>query len=355
MKLLRNSVFFLLSLATLSGCLNKNSGQSEIIRKVKVETVCRADSILVKNYPGITKEAGEVNLAFRVAGPIQKIQIKEGDYVQAGQMVAQIDPRDYEIQLEAAQAQYDQVKAEADRVIELHNRESVAGNDYDKAVSGLKMVTTQLKHAKDQLNDTKLLAPVSGYIQKVNFREKELIDTGMPLASLIDVGHYQVEVEIPVSLYIKRKNIVSFSGNQPDLSEKNFPLQLLSYSKKANNNQLYKLQLGVKPADLPGLAPGMDVLVKISYTNDAEPLACVPLNALFNRNGKTYVWIYQPDETVKMREVVTDKLTGDGRIRIKEGLQVKEQVVVAGVNSLNENEKVKLLEPVSETNVGGLM
>jgi RND family efflux transporter MFP subunit len=205
MKHLINSVFMLFVLALLAGCAGNNNGQTEIIRKVKIEPVQQADSLQVKQYSGIIKEAAEVNLAFRVAGPIQKILVKKGDYVRAGQVVAQMDTRDYEVQLAAAQAQYEQVKAEADRVIELHNRQSIAGNDYDKAVSGLKMVEAQLKNAKDQMNDTKLTAPVSGYIQKINFLENELVDAGMPVASLIDVRHYQVEVEIPVSLYVDRR------------------------------------------------------------------------------------------------------------------------------------------------------
>jgi RND family efflux transporter MFP subunit len=355
MKTIRNSAFLLFCLALLAGCAGNNNGQTEIVRKVKIEPVQQADSLLVKQYSGIIKEAAEVNLAFRVAGPIQKILVKEGDYVRAGQVVAQMDTRDYEVQLAAAQAQYDQVKAEADRVIELHNRQSVAGNDYDKAVSGLKMVEVQLKNAKNQLNDTKLTSPVSGYIQKINFLENELVDAGMPVASLVNVGHYQVEVEIPVSLYVQRESIISFSALQPAVSEEEFPVDLLSYSKKASNNQLYKVQLRINPASQPKLAPGMDVQVNIVLKSSSGPVACVPLNALFNQNGKTYVWVYQSNGTVQKREVETGKLTGDGRIRVSGGLQVNEQVVVAGVNQLNENEKVEPLAPVSETNVGGLL
>jgi len=355
MKIFQNGLFLLLCFLMLAGCTGKNNHQSDMIRKVKVEPVKQADSLLVKNFPGIIKEANEVNLAFRVAGPIVKIFVKAGDYVKAGQPVAQLDTRDYEVQLAAAQAQYDQVKAEADRVIELHSRRSVAGNDFDKAVTGLQMVTAQLKNAQDQLSDTKLKAPATGYIQKVNFMENELVDAGMPVATMIDVGHYQVEVEIPVSLYLDRDAIVSFSAVQPDVSDIPFPLQLLSYSKKADNNQLYKLWLGLNPASQPKLAPGMDVQVSVLCDSDAAPLACVPLSALFNQEGKSYVWVCRSDSTVQKREVVTGKLTGDGRIRIASGVNVDEQVVVAGVNLLNDNEKVEPIEPVSETNVGGLL
>jgi len=355
MKIIENGLIFIFYFLLLVGCAEKSSKQSEMIRKVKVEPVKQADSVLVKNFPGIIKEAKEINLAFRVAGPIEKIFVKAGDYVKAGQPVAQIDTRDYEVQLAAAQAQYDQVKAEADRVIELHNRRSISGNDYDKAVSGLKMVTAQLDNARDQLNDAQLKAPIPGYIQKVNFIENELVDAGMPVATMIDVGHYQVEVDIPVSLYVDREAIVSFSGVQTDVSDLPFSLQLLSYSKKADNNQLYKVRLGLDPAVQPKLAPGMDVRVTIFCNNDTQPMACVPLSALFNKGDKSFVWVYQADSTVREREVVAGKLTGDGRIRIVSGIQEGEQVVVAGVNLLNENEKVEPLVPVSETNIGGLL
>jgi len=355
MKCLKNSTFFVFCLVVLAGCSNHREGQTEIVRKVKIESVRQADSLQLNSFPGIIREAAEVNLSFRVAGPIQKILVKEGDYVKAGQLVALMDRRDYEVQLQAAQAQYDQVKAEADRVIELHNRESVAGNDYDKAVSGLRMAEAQLKNAKDQLNDTKLTAPVPGYIQKINFLENELVDAGMPVASMIDVRHCQAEVEIPVSLYVNRDAIVSFSAVQPAVSKEAFPLQLLSYNKKAGSNQLYKVQLLINRTNPTELTAGMDVQINIVSKNSAGTLTCVPISALFNENGKTCVWVYQSDGKVKKRQVITGELTGDGRIRINSGLQVNEQVVVAGVNLLNENEKVEPLAPVSKTNVGGLL
>lgn len=342
-------------LVLLGGCGGNNKEQNEIIRKVKIEPVQQADSLTVKNYPGIIKGASELNLAFRVAGPIQRILVKEGDFVKQGQLVAQMDTRDYEVQLQVAQAQHDQVEAEAGRVIELYSRKSVNENDYDKAVSGLKMVGAQLKNAKDQMKDTQLHAPVSGYIQKVNFLENELIDAGMPVISMINVGHYQVELEIPVSLYVERDAIVAFSGFQPTISDKAFALQLLSYSKKANNNQLYRVQLRLNPSNQLQLAPGMDVQVKIELATNGGPQTCVPLTALFNDKGKTFVWVYQPSQSVQKREVVTGRLTGDGRIRISEGLQPEEQIVVAGVNNLRDNERVEPLEAADETNVGGLL
>lgn len=356
MTSIRSIVSLCLLSGLLAGCSGISQKPEEIVRSVKIETVVRADSLLEKSFPGIITGGGEINLAFRVAGPIAQIAVKEGDYVRAGQLIARIDPRDYEVQLQAAQAQYDQVKAEAGRVTELHNRQSVTGNDYDKAIAGERMVTAKLKNAKDQLSDTRLLAPSQGYIQKINFSVNELIDAGIPLVTLLDAGQFQVETDIPASLYLRRDEIVSFTGIQPNLPENQFKLKLLSYSKKASHNQLYKLQLAMDAEARAKLAAGMDIEVKIQQKSIEVSQLCVSLSALFNRDGKTYVWIYQPGtQTVTSRIVSTGKLTGDGRISISSGLKPGEQVVVAGVSLLSENQKVVPVEPVSETNAGGML
>jgi multidrug efflux pump subunit AcrA (membrane-fusion protein) len=82
----------------------------------------------------------------------------------------------------------------------------------------------------------------------------------------------------------------------------------------------------------------------------------VPLTSLFQEEGSTFVWVYDSSsQTVGSREVLTGKLTGDGRVYVISGLQPGEQVVVAGVSLIRENERVEPLGPVSETNVGGLL
>ena len=291
-----------------------------------------------------------------MAGPIREIAVKEGDFVKKGQLIAQMDPRDYEVQLTVARAQYEQVKSESERVTELHERESVPANDFDKARAGEKMVGAKLKNAEDQLNDTKLLAPFSGYIQAVNFDEGEIVNAGMPIVSLIDVSHYEVEVEIPASLYLERNNFVSFSCSQKLIPGSQYPLKLAGYNKKANNNQLYKLYLKLEPEVSKKLAPGMDVKVTIVCKSGLGNPFHIPLKALFQKDTKTFVWVYDPASgKVNSREVVTAGLEGAGNIRIASGLDGSEIVVTAGIHTLTENQQVGLVAPDSETNIGGLL
>ncbi len=97
-------VLFLL-VAAVVGCTNTEIEKKEIIRKVKVAAVKADEPILKSEFSGIIREDLENNLAFRVAGPIQAIYVKEGSYVKKGDLIAEIDARDYQIQVDVARAQ----------------------------------------------------------------------------------------------------------------------------------------------------------------------------------------------------------------------------------------------------------
>ena len=353
---MKTIILALLVVILATGCASSDAEKKEIIRKVKVTGVQKDEPVLRSEFSGTIKEDRENNLAFRVAGPILAVHVKEGSYVKKGDLIAEIDPRDYQIQLDVAQAQYNQVKAETDRVTEMYNRKSVASVDFDKAVSGAKLVTAQLKHAEDQLRDTKLFAPFSGYVQQINFEKGELINTGLPFATLISLGNYKIEVDIPASLFVRKNDFTSFTCRNHTTGDNELPLTLTSNSMKADNNQLYKLYFSLNPQLNKSMAPGMDVQVFIYSRNPLEESYKVPVEAVFYENGSSFVWVYDPAASVvKKTKVETGGLAGKGSVKIISGLSGNESVVVAGVNVLNDNQQVKVLEPVSETNVGGLL
>ena len=356
MKVYKRIVIFSLVASFFVGCDNQPSEAIKLVRKVKVDKV---ESVSAKEYAefaGVVKEARSVNLSFRVAGPIKRLKVKQGDHVQKGDLVAEIDTRDYELQLSVAQAEFDKVTAETKRVIELYNRQSVTEADYQKAVAGEKMITAQLNRAKDQLNDTKLYAPFTGFIQSLNFEQGEIVNIGMPIAELLDVESFQVEVDIPAELFVSKKRFEKVSCHTSLVNSTELPLELVNYQAKANASRLYRLFYRLNPNADKRIAPGMEVLVTIEYSKDSETGLVVPITAVFNDEGRAYVWVYNAtDSIVIKRNVTTGALHGKGKIKIVAGLSGSETVVVAGVNVLNDNEKVEIVKPVSETNIGGIL
>lgn len=354
-KLSAGLIFFLAVVVVTSSCsTNKDKLVTFYTKLVKTSMVKEVSSVQYKQFPGIITETEEVNLAFRVAGPIQKIYIKEGDYVKKGQLIAEMDTRDYMVQKNAIEARVKQLQSEYERIAELNRKKSVADNDFEKMKAGKEMAEAQLKNANDQLQDTKLYAPFAGYISKVMFENGELVNHGTPIASLIDVSMLKVEINVPASLYINRDQITKIECTQEDLKGASFLLTVYADNIKANNNGLYTLYLYHKPSANSKLAPGMNVSVNISYQNENEALLNIPAVAVFEKDNNSCVWLVK-DSKVKSQIIVTNNLVREGEVGVVEGLKAGQEVVVGGLHLLKENEEVRVVAPDSETNIGNIL
>ena len=340
----------------LCACGNNKSGQERTRATVKADTVRDYRGELSVVYPGKVKAASEVKLSFRVAGPIKNVFPEVGAFVKKGQLLARIDPRDYEIQLSATEAEYKQVKEEAGRVMELYRRGSVPVNDYDKAVSGINQITAKYNAHKNALEDTRLTAPFDGYVQHKYYDAHETVAAGYPVVAMINSNYFDVEIDIPSSDFVRQDQFKEFFCTIDVFPGKEFPLELIEITRKANLNQLYRMRLRLKPVEGLDIAAGMSVNVTISYNPNMDALVIMPLSAIFEDNGQASVWVYNPGkQAVEKRPVQLKKLLRTGEVIVSEGLVPGEIVVSAGVHSLKEGMQVELLKPVSKTNVGGLL
>jgi RND family efflux transporter MFP subunit len=352
-------VFLLLvmsGISMLTGCKHRETKQ-ENLQTVKTEKAVVYGEAKTSSFPGKVKAASEINLSFRISGPITKINVTEGQFVHKGQVVAEMDSRDYVIQLSAAEAEYTRIKAEAERIIQLHGKQSVSDNDHDKAVTGLQQITAQYDAAKNALADTKLIAPFDGYIQKRYSDRAEVIGEGMPVFSMISADLPEVEINIPANEFVNRDRFSSYTCLFDVFPGQVFPLQLISISGKANANQLYTMRFRLKRGnDSQMPSPGMSAMVSIIYKPEENQKISVPITAIRDTGNGTMVWVYdEATQTVSERKVTVTQILNDGKVIISQGLNLGETIVTAGVHFLSEGEKVKLLPDVSSTNVGGLL
>lgn len=354
---MKGVVFSLFGLILLMcACGNSQTKQDRGKATVQADTVKSYQGELSIIYPGKIKAASEVKLSFRVAGPIRAVLPEVGAFVKKGELIAEIDPRDYEIQLSATEAEYNQVKEEAGRVIELYKRGSVPANDYDKAVSGLKQITAKYNAHKNALADTRLTAPFDGYIQKKYYDPHETVAAGYPVVSMINSNYFDVDIDIPSSDFVRQGLFKSFSCTIDVFPGQVFPLELIEITRKANLNQLYRMRLRLKPVPGVDIAAGMSVNVTIEYNPNEEVLTVIPLSAMFEENGASAVWVYNPKtQSVTKRVIQLSRLLKTGELIVSEGLAAGEIVVSAGVHSLKEGMSVELLKPVSKTNIGKLL
>ena len=324
--------------------------ENSVLRSVELTTPVSMQATRMKCYPGIVREAHTIGLGFKTAGQIERICVKEGDYVRRGQLLAELDAADYRLGVEALQIQYDQLEEEVARTKQLFDQKSISVNDYEKAVAGLKQLGVELQANKNKLDYTKLYAPTDGYVQAVNFSPAEMV-------TLLDVSHMEVVADIPAAEYRQRDSFVRYRC-KADGIDGELPMKLLSLTPKADGNQLYQLRMTFAGQPDKRLTAGMNVEVGIVVEDTASARGiAVPLCAIFrdNETGEPCVWVFGADSTARKRPVVLGGTDTEGRAVVVEGLTGEERIVRAGVHVLRDGERVRVIEKPSKTNVGGLL
>lgn len=308
-----------------------------------------------KNYTGITEVENEIGLAFKTPGELKKIHVHEGDYVSEGDLLAELDDKDYKLGVEAIQIQYDQLKTEVARIEKLYKQKSISENDYEKAQSGLKQLAVQLQVNKNKLNYTKLYAPASGYIQSVNFSEAEMVDAGTILFKLLNISAMEIYVDIPVVEYQQRSTFKEYYCKVPGIAEPQ-PLKLISITPKADGNQLYRAKFKFNNSNIKHLTAGMNVeLTILSASENTSSTYTLPMSSIFKDGQQACVWQLNPDSTLTKQAVEVSEKLYEGKAHITSGLQGGEKIVRTGVNQLQQGEKVTPIENQTQTNVGDLL
>lgn len=305
------------------------------------------------SLPGTIKEGQTVQVSFKTGGQITHLNVKEGNYVSRGQLIAVLDAADYQIALDASQAQFTQLNNEVERVKTLYERNSVSKNEYEKAKAGLDQAAADLQAKKNQLQYTRLYSPATGYVQRVDSHVGEMVNAGTAVISLIDVGQMEVEVGLPYNIYQQRDNLRDFVAV---LDGKEYPLTKLNIIPKAESTQQYTMLL-VLPSDKQlKEASGVNVEVRFSITgnNSVQSEMTVPESAIVYDNSEPGVWVLKQDSTIIRRPIKAGTVI-NGRVNVLQGLDGSETIVKAGAGMLHDGEKVKVLQQKSATNPGGLL
>jgi len=202
--ILKQHVLFV-CLAILVGCGGNSKQGNETAKMVNV-SVCRdASELPPTSFTGLVRSADLVNVAFRVSGTISRVVVKEGDYVKKGQLLAILDDRDYQVQLNATKAEYESVKADAERVIALYEDGSTTAQNYDKARYGLQQISQKLANHTNQLRDTRLVAPMAGVVKQKLRESGEAVAAGLSVVELSSSDRLEIEIDLPAKEFMNLK------------------------------------------------------------------------------------------------------------------------------------------------------
>ena len=204
-----------ISLISIS-CSKKEEEKKEVIRPVRTFEIPSAGKFSERNFPGRAKATQEVDLAFRVAGPLIEFPVDVGDKVKAGEIVARIDPRDFEVNVKSAQGKLDnaiaalrRAQSEYQRELNIFKQDPGATSQTavdrkreqrDKARADIKSLEANLDSAKDQLEYTYLKAPFDGNVVSTFVENFENVQAKEPILRILDDSKVEMVVNIPESM-----------------------------------------------------------------------------------------------------------------------------------------------------------
>ena len=315
-----------------------------------------ANETKVKVLSGIVKENSTLNLAFETSGRIEAINIKEGDYVKSGQIIAQLNKEDYELSVKALLTQRDLAYRDAMRKKRMHEQNALSGNEYETAQTKLENLDAQLAIQRNKFDYTTLKAPVNGFIQKVNMNKGELAGVGSCVATMLDLSRMEVEVGLPAELYYKRGQFGDVVCCLAGSTEKTFRLDEMKAIVKSDGNQLYKVIFRIQCLEDKEITAGMNVEVRIPILpENHDATIMLPSSSVCkNATGSPYVYTVDQNNSLNKIEVSVIGIDGD-YILIHGKLQTGSKVVKAGVQYLNDGQKVKIIQTSSPTNKGDLI
>ncbi|NJO88616.1 MAG: efflux RND transporter periplasmic adaptor subunit [Chloroflexia bacterium] len=328
----------------LSACGHNRKEEAQKAKYVKVEQVFSQKGGGKLVFNGQIKEKSLSTLSFRIGGPLVRFNVKTGDYVQKGQIIAAIDQRDYQLQVQSTKAQYEQVKGEYARYKELHDKNKIPANSYEKVESGYLMAKTAYENAVNQLRDTELRAPFSGYIYEKMVENFQTVGPGVPIVSIIDVSSLEAVISVPENQILNIKRSSDNYLNVKNANVSNLPVSIVSIGEKAKQDGLYEVKLSFANSKELNISPGMSAEVTM-YCKGENVSNTIPASAVFYKDNKTCVWLYNTGtKSVSQKEIEVKGIISDGKIEVSGGLGVGDSIVTTGVNSLSEGQTVEPIQ-----------
>ncbi|TGQ38471.1 efflux RND transporter periplasmic adaptor subunit [Mesorhizobium sp. M00.F.Ca.ET.216.01.1.1] len=339
----------------LAGCSQEKAEVKDIIRPVKVVQIAQANDTRELSYSGSVRARTEMNLGFRVNGKITERLADIGQRVKPGDVLARIDPADYELSVRSAEAGLDAAERQVETVDLTRKRaeQLFAKNftsksqleqatlSYNQAVATRDSARSQLAQAKNQVGYTDLKAGQNGIVTAINADVGQVVGAGTPVMTVAVDGEKEVLIAVPETdiADFKPGKVVKASFWSDDALTLNGKVREVAGSAD-QQSRTFAVRVSL-PNDQRVLL-GMTANIEASADNNSPQRVSIPLSALAQKDGQSIVWtVDRSGDTVHERTVKVAEFTADG-VRVAEGLKPGDVVVAAGTQFMTENLKVKL-------------
>lgn len=345
----------------LSACEKEGPAPKEVVRPAKMIMLAEASSIAARRFSGRAEAAERSALTFRVPGRVEAVFVDVGDEVSEGELLAELDKRDFrlkvqelESQLVSANAALEEAEKNYQRGQELVERGVISQSEFDRLEGAYRRARGQrnatlegLEAARAALADTRLTAPFEGVINRRFVEPFEQVSPQRPEFVIDDISRIEVTVAVPESLIRFRNRLDHVDVFFPALGDSAFPARVRSVGLDVSpDSQAYPVRVAIDNADrlfLPGMTAEVSFQASLANT-EWHGSFLVPVTALFEQAGKSYVWVWDEQTgAVSSRSVDVQSMEPEA-VRISGDLEPGMYVITAGALHLQEGQVVRRLE-----------
>jgi RND family efflux transporter MFP subunit len=364
--MMKLSIFTLL-IATLmvSACGKSDDPVEERLRPVRYMTVTDASVFRDRSFSGTSKSSRESRLSFKVSGTVINVPVQIGQRLNAGDLIAEIDPASYVLQAQQAQASLVEAQANDrraaanyERTKGLYANDNASLNDLESARAQAESAGAQVRAAGKTLeiarlnvSYTKLTADTDCSIASLDIEVNENVASGQQVAAVSCGDAFEVTLDLPESLIgsVNATTPVTVRFGSIPGQEFSGVISEVAVSLAAGS-AAFPIVIKIAEAH-PSLRSGLAADVTFQFDSAADKgRVVVPVTAVINDPDGTFVFVAELAEIdgeaiVRRRAVTLGELSQLG-IEVIDGLNVGDRVVTAGVSVIRDGQRV--LMPFSE-------
>ncbi len=362
---MRNSIakIFLLSVVILSvQCGKKETEKQEILRPISYMTVGTGSGAQSRSFAGAAKAGNEIELSFRESGVIQRINVKKGQKVKKGDLIATLDNLEANLtfqravtEVNSAESAKNTSKAELDRIKLLYEKGSTPLKDYQSAKNNYQSALSQYEAAlknrdiqRSRLQYGVIYAPADGIVARTTGKVNERVQTGHVFAILNAGDKMKVELELPENVInqvtVGLKGNIEFSA----IEGSSFSGEVIEVSPiTSENTTTYPVEMNIENP-VPQIRPGMAARVTFDFSDDdleSSQKLVVPIKAVGEDAKGNFVFLIDSQDNktgvVKKQTIEIGQITANG-FEVTSGLEQGQLIATAGLQTLLDGQKVKL-------------
>jgi len=347
------------AISSLLGCEDEAPPAEPPVRPVKILEISKGGSMRTVEFPGEIRAVRHAELAFENAGKLVELPVLDGQAVSQGQVLAKLDPRDFESVRDAESAKLAMAEADFSRAKALYDADVASQQEFDAARSQLDVAKANADRAlKDLQDDAVIVAPFAGIVAKVHVENFQNVQAKQAILLLQDTSTLEVAVAIPESGFAGNRRLNSNAERDAALEPtvfvssvegRSFPAKVKEFSPTADPaSRTYQAVVSIEsPTDvtvLPGMTASVRINSLVGAVGSSGGVQIPARAALADEQGEAYVWKIDPSNMqVSRLAVELGSLAGDS-VTVTNGLANGDWVAVSGVHQLREGMRVRRYE-----------